>query len=68
MSVCTVVRCFFRWFKIYGDVLQDYCYTDYLSEEQSQKIKDVVVVGGSQDNTLQVPLESEIRPFSEIHQ
>ncbi|MCM4600105.1 hypothetical protein MMN98_27725, partial [Escherichia coli] len=54
--------------KINGDILQHYINTHYLSEEQTQKIKDIVDFLGIQDNTIKVKLESDIKPISEIQQ
>ncbi|EEZ8987333.1 toxin B, partial [Escherichia coli] len=54
--------------KINGDILQHYINTHYLSESQTQKIKDIVDFLGIQDNTKRVKLESDIKHISEVQQ
>ncbi|EOL1142661.1 toxin B, partial [Escherichia coli] len=68
ISESTDVKNKIRSLKINGDILQHYINTHYLSEEQTQKIKDIVDFLGIQDNTIKVKLESDIKPISEIQQ
>ena len=68
ISDSAVVKNKIKELKINGDILQHYVNTNYLSEEQAQKIKDIVDFFGFQDNTKKVKIESDIKPIADIQQ